>query len=243
MPVLKRWLESVSPDVLCLQETKVVDSDFPADEFHSLGYSAAYMGEKSYNGVAIISRIKPDEIYHGFDGKGKDEGTRLIAVKTDEINIVNTYVPQGTSPDSEKFQYKLNWFERLRDFFEIRYKKSDILIWTGDFNVAPEPIDVHNPKRLLGNIGYHPDEHRALAVVKEWGFTDVFRKHTPEGNNYTFWDYRVKDGVSRGLGWRVDHLWGTRKAAEKSVKSWIDVEPRLWEKPSDHTPILAEFSF
>lgn len=243
MPVLKRWLADVAPDFLCLQETKVVDGDFPADEFLSMGYNSVYMGEKTYNGVAILSKVKADDVCHGFDGKGNDEGTRLIAVRIGRINIVNTYVPQGVAPDSEKFQYKLQWFERIREFFDSRYKKSDILIWGGDFNVAPEPIDVHNPKRLLGSVGYHPDEHRALASVKAWGFTDIFRKHTPDGGNYTFWDYRVKDGVSRGLGWRVDHLWGTSKAAEMSVRSWIDIEPRLWEKPSDHTPILAEFRF
>lgn len=243
MPVLKRWLESASPDFLSLQETKVIDSDFPAEEFLSMGYHSSFRGEKAYNGVAILSKVKPDDVFHGFDGKGADEGTRLIAIKAGKVNIINTYIPQGVAPDSEKFQYKLQWFERIRGFFDSRYKKSDILIWCGDFNVAPEPIDVHNPKRLLGSVGYHPDEHKALAAVKEWGFTDVFRKHMPDGGNYTFWDYRVKDGVSKGLGWRVDHIWGTAKAAEKSVKAWIDVEPRLWEKPSDHTPILAEFSF
>ncbi len=243
MPVLKRWLADTSPDFLCLQETKVVDGDFPVDEFLESGYNSVFMGEKSYNGVAIISKTKPDSVFHGFDGKGSDEGTRLIAVKSGKINIVNTYIPQGTAPDSEKFQYKLHWFERIKELFDSRYKKSDILIWVGDFNVAPEPIDVHNPKRLLGSVGYHPEEHRALASVKEWGFTDIFRKHTPDGGNYSFWDYRVKDGVARGLGWRVDHIWGTSKASDKSVRSWIDVEPRLWEKPSDHTPILAEFNF
>jgi exodeoxyribonuclease-3 len=102
---------------------------------------------------------------------------------------------------------------------------------------------VHNPKRLLGNVGYHPDEHAALAKVKSSGFTDVFRKHCTDDGNYTFWDYRVKDGVARGLGWRVDHIWANQAAAESSMRSWIDREPRLWEKPSDHTPILAEFAF
>jgi len=243
MPVLKRWIENVSPDILCLQETKVVDSDFPVEELISSGYNAVFKGEKSYNGVAVLSKKKIDDVRHGFDGSGNDEGTRLIAVKTGKINIINTYIPQGVAPDSEKFQYKLQWFSRLKDYFNSNYKKSDIVIWTGDFNVAPLPIDVHNPKRLLGSVGYHPEEHKALASVMEWGFTDVFRKHKPEGGNYTFWDYRVKDGVDRGLGWRVDHICATSKAAEKSVNSWIDIEPRLWEKPSDHTPILAEFSF
>jgi len=207
-----------------------------------LGYEIAFKGEKSYNGVAILSKYKFDDVFYGFDGKGADEGSRLLAVQIKKLHIVNTYIPQGFDPQSEKFQYKLQWFSRLRTFFESRYKKSDKLIWLGDFNVAPEPIDVHNPKRLLGSVGYHPEEHKALAIVKEWGFVDVFREHIKEGGHYTFWDYRVKDGVARGLGWRVDHIWATKNVAAKSIRSWIDREPRLWEKPSDHTPILAEIS-
>ncbi|HOQ12733.1 MAG: Exodeoxyribonuclease III [Spirochaetes bacterium ADurb.Bin218] len=240
--VLKRWLPMANPDVVALQETKVEDKDFPAEDFQSLGYEIAFKGEKSYNGVAILSKYKFDDVFYGFDGKGADEGSRLLAVQIKKLHIVNTYIPQGFDPQSEKFQYKLQWFSRLRTFFESRYKKSDKLIWLGDFNVAPEPIDVHNPKRLLGSVGYHPEEHKALAIVKEWGFVDVFREHIKEGGHYTFWDYRVKDGVARGLGWRVDHIWATESIAGKSIRSWIDREPRLWEKPSDHTPILAEIS-
>jgi exodeoxyribonuclease-3 len=243
MPVLNRWLDTVSPDVLCLQETKVQDKDFPVEELLASGYNSVFMGEKSYNGVAILAKEKMIDPFYGFDGKGEDEGTRLIAVKIGHVNIVNTYVPQGTSPDSEKFQYKLDWFSRLENFFRSGYNQKEPLIWLGDFNVAPDPIDVHNPKRLLGNVGYHPDEHAALAKVKSSGFTDVFRKHCTDEGQYSFWDYRAKDGVAKGLGWRVDHIWGNQSAAEKSTRSWIDREPRLWEKPSDHTPILAEFNF
>ncbi len=240
MPVLQKWLGEVSPDVLSLQETKVVDKDFPLAELESLGYNSVYMGEKSYNGVAVLSKKKADEVFYGFDGNGSDEGTRLIAVKIGKLNIVNTYIPQGVSPDSEKFQYKLEWFRRLGKYFNQRYKRDDLLLWVGDFNVAPEPIDVHSPKRLLGSVGFHPDEHRELAAVKEWGFTDLFRRLNPEAGKYTFWDYRVKDGVTRGLGWRVDHIWGTAPAEKILKKTWIDISPRLMEKPSDHTPILAE---
>lgn len=243
MPVIQKWLETASPDVLCLQETKVQDGEFPEEDLLRAGYNSVFRGEKSYNGVAILAKEKMTDVFYGFDGKGNDEGSRLIAVKAGPVNIVNTYVPQGTSPDSEKFQYKLNWFARLEDFFGTRYNHKKPLLWLGDFNVAPEPFDVHNPKRLLGSVGYHPDEHAALARVKAGGFIDIFRKHCSDDGNYTFWDYRVKDGVSKGLGWRVDHIWGNAAAAEKSVRSWIDREPRLWEKPSDHTPILAEFRF
>ena len=239
MPVLTQWLKDVSPDVLSLQETKVVNDQFPQSDFEAEGYNSVFMGEKSYNGVAILSKKKINEVYYGFDGNGSDQGSRLIAVKIGKLNIINTYIPQGVSPDSEKFQYKLEWFRRIKTFFNERYKPDEPVLWLGDFNVAPEPIDVHSPKKMLGSVGYHPDEHKELASVKTWGFTDLYRKLNPEGGNYTFWDYRVKDAITRGLGWRVDHIWGTEPVAKKLLKSWIDVKPRLMEKPSDHTPILV----
>ncbi len=239
--IVKPWLERQRPDVLAVQETKVVDSDFPLGEFESLGYHCAFRGEKSYNGVAVFSRIPIERIHYGFDGAGADEGSRFLLVWIHGIPILNTYVPQGTDPESDKFQYKLAWFDRLLSFFKTSFKPDAPLIWLGDFNVAPEPIDVHDPKRLLGHVGYHPDEHRALAKVKAWGFIDVFRKHVPDAGQFTFYDYRAKGGVERGLGWRVDHLWATAPAAEKSLRAWIDLEPRRQEKPSDHTFLAAEF--
>ncbi|MBN2161122.1 MAG: exodeoxyribonuclease III [Spirochaetes bacterium] len=242
MPIVARWLAAAMPDVLCLQETKVPDADFPEDEIAALGYRTVYRGEKSYNGVAVLSRHEFERVSYGFDGAGDDEGTRLVTVRVRGVDIVNTYVPQGTSPDSDRFQYKLGWFGRLRDYFERNYGPGDRLVWVGDFNVAPEPIDVHNPKSLLGHVGFHPEEHRALAGVKEWGFIDIFRKHHPEPGHYSFWDYRVRDSVARGLGWRVDHIWGTATMAGLSAGAMIDREPRLWERPSDHTPVVAEFS-
>ncbi len=239
--IVKPWLEQHRPDVLAVQETKVTDPDFPAHEFEALGYQCAFRGEKSYNGVAVFSRMPIERIHYGFDGAGADEGSRFLLVWIRGIPILNTYVPQGTSPESEKFRYKLAWFDRLLSFFKSNFSPDSPLIWLGDFNVAPEPFDVHDPKRLLGQVGYHPDEHRALAKVKAWGFTDVFRKHVPGGGQYTFYDYRAKGAVERGLGWRVDHLWATRPAADRSLRAWIDVEPRRQEKPSDHTFLAAEF--
>jgi len=242
MEILARWILDRKPDIVCLQETKVTDAEFPAGEFVKIGYRCLFRGEKSYNGVAIASRLEPDEVGYGFDGSGEDEGTRLISIRVANMHVVNTYVPQGTSPDSDRFQYKLAFFERIRAYFEGRFRPDDRIIWVGDFNVAPEPIDVHDPKRLLGHVGYHPEEHRALARVKAWGFTDIFRLHRPEAGQYTFWDYRVRDAVSRGLGWRVDHIWGTEPMAKLSTEAWIDRDVRLWERPSDHAPMAAVFS-
>jgi exodeoxyribonuclease-3 len=154
---------------------------------------------------------------------------------------VNTYVPQGYAPDSEKFQYKLDWFKRLEHYFSKYFEPGVPLLWVGDFNVAPEPIDVFNPKKLSGSIGFHPDEHKALLAIKAWGFVDIFRRHESADNQFTFWDYRISNAVQRRLGWRVDHIWATQPLAEKSTRAWIDIAPRLSERPSDHTFVVAEF--
>jgi exodeoxyribonuclease-3 len=150
-------------------------------------------------------------------------------------------VPQGYAPESDKFQYKLLWFERLRRFFDRYYSPESPLVWLGDFNVAPEPVDVYDPDRLLGRVGFHPDEHRALEAVKSWGFVDVFRRHDPGEKKYSFWDYRIPNAVDRGLGWRLDHIWASGSMAQVSTRAWIDMGPRMAPKPSDHTFVLAEF--
>jgi exodeoxyribonuclease-3 len=240
LPVLEKWFKKIQPEVLCLQETKATNQDFPIQEINSFGYEAVFMGEKSYNGVAVLSKFPIEKVSYGFDGKGSDEGTRLIAVKINGINIINTYIPQGTSPESEKFQYKLNFFSRMKKYFSNKFTDDDSIIWVGDFNVAPLDIDVHDPKRLYGHVGYHPDEHKALKKVMDSGLEDIFRKYHPEPGHFTFFDYRVRDSVSRGLGWRVDHVCANKKASAKTKDSWIDLEPRLFDRPSDHTPILVK---
>jgi len=241
MQVLLKWLENESPDVLCIQETKVQDKDFPAQPFQEAGYHCTFRGQKSFNGVAFLTRTPPESVRIGFSEGDENEEARLITVKIHDITIVNTYVPQGQDPESEKFKYKLDWLCRLRNYFEQNFDPERPIIWVGDFNVAPEPIDVYDPEKLLGSICYHPEEHKALSHVKEWGFIDVYRKHNPMEKQFTFWDYRIPNAVKRGLGWRIDHIWATACMAEKSKKTWIDVEPRHWEKPSDHTFIVAEF--
>jgi len=241
LPVILQWLSTESPDILCLQETKVQDADFPADPFQKLGYHCAIWGQKSYNGVAILSKSPPENISRGFGDVDTAEEPRLITATIHGIPIVNTYVPQGYAPDSEKFQYKLQWFGRLQDYFSKHFEPHTPLLWVGDFNVAPEPIDVFDPKKLAGSIGFHPNEHKALAAIKAWGFVDIFRLHESAGSMYTFWDYRIRNALQRGLGWRVDHIWATQPLADKSSRAWIDVKPRLSERPSDHTFVVAEF--
>ncbi len=242
MPLILDWLERESPDVLCVQETKVQDKDFPAEPLQDAGYYVAYKGQKSYAGVALISKAEPQAVAYGIDDGGEADEARLIRTVVQGIPVVNTYVPQGRDSDSEHFEYKLAWFGRLRMLFDRHYQPDKPLLWMGDFNVATEDIDVYNPDRLRGHVDFHPKAQAALEKVREWGFVDVFRKHHPnEPNQFTYYDYRAKNPIERGTGWRVDHIWATEPLAEKSVRSWIDVDARRAERPSDHTFLVAEF--
>lgn len=241
LPIVLDWLNKEVPDVLCLQETKVQDADFPRKAFEDLDYYCVFRGQKSYNGVSMVSRTAPEDVRYGFGDDDAAEESRLITAVIQGVSIVNSYVPQGYAPDSDKFQYKIAWFERLRRFFDRFFERSSHLVWLGDFNVAPEPVDVYDPDRLRGRVCFHPEEHKALGAVKSWGFTDVFRKHDPREKKYSFWDYRVPNAVARGLGWRLDHIWASAAMAQVSTRAWIDVAPRLFPRPSDHTFVVAEF--
>jgi len=241
MPILLDWLHEERPDVLCLQETKVQDKDFPEDEIRQAGYHAIYSGERSYNGVAIISLSPPQDVRSGL-GTGKDpDQARLIAARIDGVSVVNTYVPQGRDPESEHFQYKLKWFDRLHAYFKKFHSPDQPLVWIGDLNVAPADIDVHDPVKLKGHVDFHPEVWKKLDKVMSFGFTDVFRKHRPGPGEYSFWDYRVRAALDRGIGWRIDHVMATRPLADVSKDAWVDVEPRKTAKPSDHAPVVAVF--
>jgi len=236
------WLEKNRPTALCMQETKVEDEKFPADEFKAAGYHVIYKGGKKYNGVAMASVDRAEAVFFGLDDEGPADADRLLCGVVAGISIVNTYVPQGYERESPRFQYKLQWFKRLRAFFAKRHSPEEPLVWCGDLNVAPDDIDVHNPKRILGHVCFNPEVWAGLAEVTAWGFTDVFRRHHPgEAGQYTFFDYRVPKSVERGLGWRVDHIFATAPLAARSRSCVIDMGPRLAEKPSDHTIMVAEF--
>jgi exodeoxyribonuclease-3 len=243
MSLILDWLDKESPDILCVQETKVQDEDFPAEPIREAGYRAVFKGQKAHAGVAIISRKEPQEVACGIDDGEEPDEARLIRATIDGVSVVNTYVPQGRDPESEHFQYKLRWFERLRAFFGRHYTPDGLLVWMGDLNVAMEPIDVHDPKALEGHVCYRPEVREALQRVGEWGFVDVFRRHhSGESGLYTYYDYRARNSVERGIGGRVAHFGAPEPLAAKSVNSWIDVEPRLAERPSDHTFLVAEFA-
>lgn len=242
LPLVLQWLAEHKPDALCLQETKVQDIDFPTDAFDKTGYNYVFKGQKGYNGVAIFSRSEITAVKFGFDEEPRDQA-RLIKAQINGISIVNTYIPQGYLPESEKFEYKLSWFNRLSDFLDKNFRPTDPVLWLGDFNVAPEPIDVYDPEGLLGHVCFHPDVHKALKMVCQWGFVDVFRMHCDQPGQYTFWDYRMPSAVKRNRGWRLDHIMATQSLAQTSTTCYIDKEPRLAERPSDHTPIVAEFNW
>ena len=241
-PALERWLSAERPDVLALQETKVQDQDFPVADIERLGYVCAFSGQKSYNGVAILGRSDIEAVERGLLDEPKDE-PRLISARIRGITVVNTYVPQGRSRDSEMFGYKLAWLRRLREYFDRKHEPADPVLWVGDLNVAPAPMDVYDPQVLEGHVCYCEEVRQALGEVMGWGLCDVFRRHNDKPRQFTFWDYRLRNSVRRNLGWRIDHIMATAPLAERSLASTIDLGPRLGERPSDHTPVVAQFAW
>ena len=240
MDVILRWLAEHKPDALCIQETKVQDQDFPHQPIEDAGYHVVFKGEKAYNGVALISRTAPTEVSFGLDDVPHDE-PRLLHAKIGPVHIVNTYVPQGREIDHAMYKYKLEWFARLRRYFDKHFKTTDLLIWAGDLNVAAEPIDVHSPELYGNHVCFHVAAREAFANCRSRGFVDVFRKYHPEPGRYTFFDYRTVNAVQRGIGWRIDYLLASPALAKKSTDAAIDVQPRLEDKPSDHTFLSATF--
>jgi exodeoxyribonuclease-3 len=240
VPVLTDWLGKARPDVVALQETKVQDHEFPVAAFEEIGYHCVFRGQKSYNGVALLSPHAIENVQFGLLDEPRDEA-RLIQADVQRVTVINTYVPQGVAPDSEHFQYKLEWFRRLSAYLRASFKPSQPILWAGDLNIAPEAIDVYDPKGLLGHVCFHPEVQAELREIMAWGFTDLFRLHHPEGGQYTFWDYRVPNALKRNIGWRLDHLMGTAPLRDRCRACTIDKEPRTAAKPSDHTPIMAEF--
>ncbi|MDD4735127.1 MAG: exodeoxyribonuclease III [Kiritimatiellae bacterium] len=235
------WLAESGTDVLCLQETKCQDPDFPESEFRAAGWQLAFRGEKSYNGVALVSRLPLEKVSVGFEDGGPTDGARLISAVVNGVRIVNTYVPQGRSLDHEMYAYKLEWFKRLHAWLEQNASSDQRVLWCGDLNVARTALDVHNAKDKTQHVCYHLSIREAFEEVLAWGFTDVFRQFHPEEELYSFFDYRVKDSVDRNIGWRIDYLLATPALAEKCRNSFIDLGPRRREKPSDHTVMVADF--
>jgi exodeoxyribonuclease III len=242
LPVVTRWLEEARPDVLCLQETKCVDDKFPADAFAELGYQSETFGQRTYNGVAILSRVGCQDALRGFPGDDESAHARLLAATVEGVRVVNIYIPNGAFVGSDKYRFKLEWMRRLRDFFDTLYERSEPVLLCGDFNVAPEERDVHDPQLWQGRILFSKRERTALDHIRGWGFDDAFRLHTEEGGHFSWWDYRA-GSFRRNAGLRIDHIWVSESLAARCTASWIDKEPRGWERPSDHTPVIGVFDF
>jgi exodeoxyribonuclease-3 len=240
LPHVTRWLEAQQPEVLCIQETKCTDDKFPTLELKALGYDCVSFGQRSYNGVAIISRAGCANVQRGYTNDDPASQSRLISADIAGVRIVNVYIPNGQSVGSEKYQFKLGWMTRLREFLDASYDVSTPVLLCGDFNVAPEDRDVHDPRLWQNRILCSEPERAALQHVKDWGFTDAFRQHTEEGGHYSWWDYRA-GAFRRNLGLRIDHIWVSAPLAARTLSTVIDKEPRKWERPSDHAPVVAIF--
>jgi exodeoxyribonuclease-3 len=241
LDIVLDWLGENKPQVLCLQETKVQDKDFPAAALEEAGYRVTFMGQKSYNGVAVLSQSEPEEVHMGLEDGEDDPEARFLAVKVDGVWVANAYLPQGKEATHPSFQYKLRYFERVLAWLKKHHKPGGKLILTGDLNVAPQEIDVYDPVRLEGETDFHPEVRAAFELFIDWGLVDLYRQHRPEEKQYTFWDYRMPKAFQRKLGWRIDHILATKPLAKLSRDCWVDTTPRVLPKPSDHTPMLAEF--
>ena len=241
LPIVLDWIGEHKPDVLCLQETKVQDADFPAEAIRRAGYHVAYRGMKAYNGVATITRTPPEKIVYGLHEGPDNEDFRIIQTVFEGIPIINCYVPQGYSIDSEKYSFKLAWFRRLRTYFESALNPNEPAIWLGDLNVAPEPIDVYHPEKRGNDPDFHIDAREAYKNVVAWGLVDVFRKLHPEVVQYTYWDF-YRNALQRNFGWRIDHILATPPLAERCHAAAVDMAPRKIAGASDHTVVWAEFN-
>lgn len=239
------WLTNHPVDVLCLQETKVVDEKFPLEAFTEIGYEAYTFGQPSYNGVAILSRSPLSDVSRGFTGVLGDEVAEIDAQKrvitgiVNDVRVVNLYVPNGSSIGSDKYAYKLQWLSVLHDYVKALLPEPNHLLICGDFNVALDDIDIHDPKGREQQVMATDAERVALKAVLELGLTDVFRKFTTEGGHYSWWDYRAAS-FRRDAGWRIDHIYVTTELYDQAIACLIDKAPRKLEQPSDHTPVIVE---
>lgn len=240
------WLTENPVDVLCVQETKVTDGDFPRSPFTELGYESYIYGQKSYNGVALLSRSPLENVSMGFSavlgdaGTDYDEQKRVITGVLDGVRIVNLYVPNGSSVGSDKYDYKLRWLALLHEYLKAHLAENSNLLVCGDFNVALEDRDIHDPKGREKEVMATDAERTALTkAVLELGLTDIFRKFNQEDGQFSWWDYRAA-AFRRNLGWRIDHHYLSPSLCDRAKSCIIDKTPRTLEKPSDHTPVIVE---
>ncbi len=240
LPHVLEWLASAEPDVLVLQEIKQVSEAFPEASFVEAGYQAVASGQKTYNGVAVISRKPSADQVTDFPGF-EDPQRRILASTIDGVRVINLYVPNGHSVGSEKYEYKLGWLAALNVFLKDQLKTHDKLVVLGDFNIAPEDRDVYDAEKWGDDILCSPLERGALSKLLKLGLTDVYRNFEQPEKAFSWWDYR-RAGFQRNAGLRIDLILASDTMTAACQASNIDREPRTWERPSDHTPVIAEFS-
>ena len=236
---LVAWLAKASPDVLCLQELKVVDDDFPVEAVAELGYHATVHGQKTYNGVAVLSREKPASSVNRL-ADDDDPQARFLDVALGSLHVLCAYVPNGQEVGSDKWAYKLAWLTRLKRYLEKHHSPDERLVLCGDFNVAHDDLDVARPLDWADSVLCHPDARRHFADLMDWGLVDLFREHHPDGGLYSWWDYRML-GFPKNNGLRLDYVLATRPLAAQCTTAEIDRDERKGDKPSDHAPVVVEF--
>jgi exodeoxyribonuclease-3 len=235
------WLQAQQPDILVLQEIKQPTEKFPTDALRAIGYHSLASGQKTYNGVAIVSKIRPENPVTDLPGLD-DPQRRVLASTAGDVRVINLYVPNGSEVGSEKYAYKLGWLASLRDFLEAELAEHPNVVVLGDFNIAPADADVHDPEKWGEAILCSPPERQALAALLELGLADVFRQFDQPEKTFSWWDYRAA-GFRRNAGLRIDLVLASKAMAERCTASYVDKEPRAWERPSDHAPVVAEFDF
>ena len=239
LPHLLQWLAANQPDIVALQETKVVDEQFPQAELSAAGYYAVFAGQKTYNGVAILSKSPATEVISDIPTLD-DPQRRILAATIQGIRVVNLYVVNGSEVGSEKYAYKLDWLTKVTAWLQIQAATYPQLVVLGDFNIAPADADVHNPKTWQDKILCSEPERDALSRIQALGIADCFRLFEQTDKSFSWWDYRG-GGFRRNQGLRIDLILASTALAERCEHCVIDKEPRTWEQPSDHTPVIAEF--
>ncbi|MBS1619202.1 MAG: exodeoxyribonuclease III [Bacteroidetes bacterium] len=242
LPILQRWLDETKPDVACLQELKAPQEKFPLDAISELGYHAVWHGQKSWNGVAILSRSQHiQEVRRALPGDTEDEHSRYIEAIVDGILIACLYLPNGNPAPGPKFDYKLSWFKRLQAHAKDLLKQDVPVVMTGDFNVMPTDIDVYKPERWVDDALFRPESREAWRKLVALGWTDAIRHLHPDEVIYTFWDY-FRNAYGRNAGLRIDHFLLSPHVVPRLRKAGVDKHVRGWEKSSDHAPVWIELS-
>lgn len=241
MPRVEEWLTEMAPDVLCMQETKMTDAQFPAMDFQRLGYDSVHFGQGRWNGVAILSKVGIENVVFGFDdGADPDPDARIVWADCGGVRVASVYVPNGRELTNDHYTYKLDWLSRLRTHLDTHHDPGEKLVILGDWNVAPTDDDLWDPKQFVGSTHVSPPERAAIDAVKEWGLVDTLRERYPEPGIYTFWDYRNGDFHKR-RGMRIDYLLSSAPLAELCEADLVDRNARKGTKPSDHAPVLGLF--